>query len=535
MGAMKANPGSELKHFIRIVSHLNWQHLLLIGLSLQYIGLQLATRVQYYDAPRNLHWGLYLIEQPRYLIGTVDVYDHVLGFLPSPESLAPMGFATNQPPGMHPWWGPLYLLMIAVLWKLTRSYLIIQMVVPLASGGLIWLTYAFGKRYFDWKVGLLAASLLAIFPIFHENAVMAFFEPVSALLLLCTFWAYLSRRTLITTLLGSLLVLTKIDMIFLYFGTVVGMNALSLFFPQLRLPKRHVRFSLIVPAILCLVWCYLRYVVGSSYSALDGVLNLAIFKYLLGQTIPQFFGMGNVISVPVLVILGCMVGVAVWRMRQAEEPVVWLLTVSFILDLVVLIVYLTLPVASNNPRIIIPTLPFLCIMVAIGLYRSHPRVREFFLSTIVVVFILGSFSGTLYQIIQGRLQDGRMAVWETLSREEPGVVMTEFPLECILYSRQPATWFFEDAEFQKNILYDLDNFQKYVTDNQVRYVVLPRSEIQYNQKYQVDPLIQFYSRLPFGRQVYWYTDPLVSSEVRQHLSSFPQQIEGDYIVYDLKP
>ena len=39
----------------------SWRFWLLAGLAAQYAVFQVATGVEYMDAPRNLHWGMYVV------------------------------------------------------------------------------------------------------------------------------------------------------------------------------------------------------------------------------------------------------------------------------------------------------------------------------------------------------------------------------------------------------------------------------------------------------------------------------------------
>lgn len=59
-----------------------WYIGVLAALATQFVAMQLATNVQYFDAPRNLHLVIYTAEQPRFLLNTEDTYDRIHGFLP---------------------------------------------------------------------------------------------------------------------------------------------------------------------------------------------------------------------------------------------------------------------------------------------------------------------------------------------------------------------------------------------------------------------------------------------------------------------
>jgi Gpi18-like mannosyltransferase len=83
------------------------------------------------------------------------------------------------------------------------------------------MTYLFGARYFNRRIGFTAALFLAMTPVYREHVILAFTESLGALLLFAAFWSYLRRNRLWTVVLGSLCMLVKIDLIFLYFGTLI--------------------------------------------------------------------------------------------------------------------------------------------------------------------------------------------------------------------------------------------------------------------------------------------------------------------------
>ena len=64
--------------------------MLLGGLAAQFAVMQLATGAEYLDAPRNLHWGIYAAEQPRFLLDAEDSYDRIHGFSQLTSQFQPM-------------------------------------------------------------------------------------------------------------------------------------------------------------------------------------------------------------------------------------------------------------------------------------------------------------------------------------------------------------------------------------------------------------------------------------------------------------
>lgn len=190
---------------------LTWRSIALGALAGQYVLFQALTGVQYWDSPRNLHWGIVVQETPRFLIDAENPYDRVNGFTPDPPSLAPAGLADGRSGPLHPWWGPLYLILFGVVWRLSGSYAALQSIVPLAAGAAVLLTYALGSQYIGQRGGLLAAALLALFPVFREHGPLSFVEPLSALLLLTALWAFIEQRTWLAAISGALAMYGKVD------------------------------------------------------------------------------------------------------------------------------------------------------------------------------------------------------------------------------------------------------------------------------------------------------------------------------------
>src|SRR5262245_66312542 len=80
-------------HLLRFLrSHGVW----LTILAAQFIVWQMLLGVQYGDAARNLHWGMVVADNPRFLNGDRDPYEMVTGFIPDPPALAPAGGARTE-------------------------------------------------------------------------------------------------------------------------------------------------------------------------------------------------------------------------------------------------------------------------------------------------------------------------------------------------------------------------------------------------------------------------------------------------------
>src|SRR5262245_34707015 len=150
-------------HLARLLrSHALW----LTILAAQFIVWQLLLGVQYGDAGRNLHWGMVVAENPRFLIGDQDPYEMVTGFIPDPPTLAPAGGPRSGFVPFNPLWGPVPLLLMAAVWGLTGSHVLEALVVPAAAGVTVIASYWIGRRLFDKQVAMVSAVFLALFPLF---------------------------------------------------------------------------------------------------------------------------------------------------------------------------------------------------------------------------------------------------------------------------------------------------------------------------------------------------------------------------------
>lgn len=507
----------------------SWRTWLLCALAVQYAAFQLATGVQYWDGPRNLHWGLLVLDEPRFLLDAEDPLNRVNGFPPEDARLAPRGLASDSSSPLHPWWGPLYPLIFGGVWWLTGSYALLQLVVPAAACATVLLTYAFGARYLGRDAGLLGAALLALFPVFREHAVLAFGEPISALLLLGALLAFVARRTWPAALLGALAMYGKIDLIALYLGTA-GLTWL-LSRGDGRLPARHVAISLGVPLISLLPWVVLVYGVIGRPTTVGGGPSWSIFVTLGPQMLEQLFMLPWALTLGVLAGLAAAVGAGLLQLRRSQPVVCRLLGVWLALGLVVVLTYAAMPGASNNPRVFIPALPACCLLAAAGLMRLGRRARVYAAGALLVLFVLLNASGMLFQVLQARLYAEAAPAWEVLRREPRGVVLTDMYWHAALFTRQPVTWFEHDPAFERAIMHDAANFRRYLAVAPIRYVVLPRDP-QLHVRQLETPLARLYRSLPIGRDLGWRTEPLAAPEVRAYLEeTFPSREAGAYVIF----
>jgi 4-amino-4-deoxy-L-arabinose transferase-like glycosyltransferase len=428
----------------------------------------------------------------------------------------------------------LYLVLFGGVWRLTGSYTLLRLVVPLAAGATVLLTYAFGARYFNARVALLAAVLLALFPIYRENGPLAFVEPLSALLILSALWAFVARRTALTVVLGSLAVLGKIDMIVLYFGTIVFATLASARVPGERMPIRHVAACLAGPLVVLLPWLYLTYVLNARPTTVAGGPQLGILLTLAPLMFEQLFTIQPIVAVSLIGLLAGAAGWSLW-LRKGARPIVYSLLASWLaLGCVVVAVYSSMPGASNNPRVLIPALPAFCLLVADGISWMRARLGRLTICYLLALFVLIDGVGIWYQVLQARAAAANMPVWEALRAQPRGFVLTDDFWNAALYARQPVTWFDMDTSFQSNILQNLDHFRKYLADTPIRYIVLPRDE-RAIPAYMLSPDAQLYDRLPFGRELGWTMPQPVAPEVRAFLEQhYPKQSISDADIFVLE-
>jgi hypothetical protein len=320
--------------------------LLLIGaLAGQYVALQLLTGVQYWDSPRNLHWGIVAQELPRFLIDAENPYDRVNGFPPDPVSLAPAGLAHGRSGPLHPWWGPLYLMVFGAVWRLSGSYALLQAVVPVAAGGVVILTCACGSRFIGQRGGVLAAALLALFPVFREHGPLSFVEPLSALLVMGALWAFLEQRTWLAVLCGTLAMYGKIDLAFLYPG-VAGLTWLLQLRGERPLPVRHMLLAIGIPVLALAPWVLLIYGIIGRPTTVGGGAQIDVFLTIAPQMLEQMFTLPLTLATVMLLFLLAPAVLAV--VRGSAGIATTMLGVWMALGLVVLLVYSALPGASQQ-------------------------------------------------------------------------------------------------------------------------------------------------------------------------------------------
>ncbi|HWQ14675.1 MAG TPA: glycosyltransferase family 39 protein [Roseiflexaceae bacterium] len=505
-------------------------HLFLLTLLAgQFALAQLLTGVQYGDAPRNLHWGLLTAERPGFLLGEPDTYERIKGFPPEPESLAPRGLYRGGQGGLHPWWGPVAPLLFALVWRLSGSYTLLQLVAPLAGGGAVLLTYALARGLLGAQPALLAAAFLACFPLYRDYATVSYTEAISALALAAALLAYLRGRTAATVLLGALAALAKMDILLLYIGTV-GICLLDVLRRRsilrapgagLRPPRglpalRHHVLALVGPALLASPWVWAHYLRGGAGGPTRG-LSAGLFGLIAPQMLELLFYIPWYGALITLAAIGWCAAVGARALLRGETAHAQgagaaasagvLLCAWLGLGLLVLLVYAATPGAGNSPRVIIPALPALAVLFAAGFRQLGTAWRRRVGFYLVALFALINAVTIGYYALEGATLRSYAPVWAALRALPRGYVLTERYWPAILYARQPATWFEADESFERNIMRDAGNFARYVGRHPIRYVVLPAEG-----------------------------DALASDEVRAYVRAHAREIAaGRYTIYVLQP
>jgi hypothetical protein len=438
----------------------------------QFVLWSLLTVPLYGDSPRNLHWGLLTAENPGFLTGDVDPYERIKGFAPDPPELAPRGLYRNEYSSLHRWWGPVMPLAIAGLWRVTGSYTLIQLVIPLVGGAAVLTTYALARRYLPIGGALLAAGFLAFFPLFRDYASTAYSEALSAFVLTAALLSYRSGRTLLTVVLGTLALLAKLDLVLLY-GGVVGVCVLVAWFTRdTTLPWRHHGAALLIPPLLAAPWIWVHYLNAGAGGPTAG-LSLPLFGIIAPQMLELLFYVPWYGALLVLGLLGA--GVFLGARSLAGCRLDLALLLSWLgLGVLVTLVYAATPGAGNSPRIVIPALPPLAILFALGFRRFTTAWRRRTALFIGGMFLLINVVSIGYYAVEGAELRSYRQAWSYLREQPQGFVLTEQYWATLLYTRQPVTWFEQDPAFERAIMHDATAFERYVTTHPIRYVILPR-------------------------------------------------------------
>ncbi len=508
----------------QITSFLRSHTFLLALLALQFVLVNLATGPLFGDAARNLHWGLLTAEDSRFLLGAPDTFERIKGFAPDPPTLSEMHLYGNEQGSLHRWWGPLAPLLFAAIWKLSGSYTLLQLVIPLVGAATVVLQYLLARDILGARGGLLAAAFLACFPIFREYASTSYTEALSALVLTAALLCYRRGKFWATLLLGTLTILTKMDLYPLFVGAVVGselfvylqknapqnqeqenkrtreqenkrtrepkvaipigypapmlqcFNALALLRSALcALHSNTPTFILTMllgPLLLASPWIWIHYLGSGSGGPTRG-LSAGLFVILAPQLLELLFYIPWYGALMTLAAIGATVWAGL-RAQKLARADVGLLLGWLAIGFMVLLVYAATPGAGNSPRVIIPALPALAILFAAGFGELPAAWRRRIGFYLVVIFLVINLVTIVYDGASGSIVRHYMPAWDVLRGKPQGYVLTERYWETILFTRQKATWFEADKQFETNIMHNRANFAHYISQHPIRYVLLPR-------------------------------------------------------------
>ncbi len=443
---------------------------LLCLLASQFIIVQLLTAPLFGDAPRNLHWGILATENPAFLAGAPDMYERIKGFAPDPASLAQRDLWKYPPGSMHRWWGPFVPLLIGAVWMATHSYVAIQLIIPLAGAVTVLLSYVLARDMLDARHALFAALFLSCFPIFREYASTSYSEAFSACILTAAFWAIWKRRYVLIGALTLLAALTKMDLLFF----LAGVAGISIIYDWLKGQRWQAAFSTLAIAIgLLLAWFWIwDHYLGAGESSPTRGFSVELFMIIMPQMIELLFYIPWYGALITLAAVGFPVFMA-FRSKIFSQRAKLFLGSWLGLGLIVLLIYAATPGAGNSPRVLIPALPPLAILFVGGFDMLATRWRQRIGFYLVVIFAIVGLVVTVYNAASGTDLRSRNQLWQELRAQPQGFVLTDKYWETILFTRQKATWFEGDERFQQNIMHNSKNFEHYVRNNPIRYVVLP--------------------------------------------------------------
>jgi hypothetical protein len=455
-----------LLRFLR--SHTFW----LTILAAQFAVWQLLLGVQYGDAARNLHWGMVVAENPRFLIGDRDPYEMVTGFIPNPPTLAPAGGPRAEYAPFNPLWGPVPLLLMAAAWGLTESHVLEALVVPAAAGLTVIASYCIGRQLFDKQVGIVTAVFLALFPLFFERAIISYGEVMSALFMTLAIWAYLRNRTTLAALMGILTVLCKVNMGPLYCGVIGCSLIYRLCYRRDRRSLIHCLVALVAPALALMLWSWFR--TGDPLPSAGGPLLLSMFKVQSLNMLQMLFYIPWYGAILTLSIIGVCAAMGLRSPRLgAQERVIFVSWIA--LGVVALLIYMATPYLDNSPRVLLPSLPAVALLVAEGWRRlAHQWARRiaFYL---IALFVVVNSCIIYYDTESMRYTQTFTELWQVLREQPRGFTLTPAYWPTLWQTRQPVTWFDGDRQFEANILHNRANFVRYTTEHPIRYIVVPRA------------------------------------------------------------
>lgn len=121
-------------------------------------------------------------------------------------------------------WGVVHPILLNILFSLTGriDIWLSRLLSALTGSGIAALFYLFGKRFFNFWVGLTAGLFVTLFPVLVLVDVSGSVEPLGFFLLFAAIW-FLPKRPFLTGLLLALAAMTRIEAWILAMGFLVGL------------------------------------------------------------------------------------------------------------------------------------------------------------------------------------------------------------------------------------------------------------------------------------------------------------------------
>ncbi|MFQ5887380.1 MAG: ArnT family glycosyltransferase [Candidatus Hydrothermarchaeales archaeon] len=330
--------------------------------------------------------------------------------------------------------------------------------------------YYLGKYLYNEKVGIIAAFFLGVTPVHWFLSRMILTDiPLTTLITLAILFFYISterdrRYTWVAGILVGLVCLTKRvgPIIYLILGSYLIASERNL--NWIRRKELQTIFGISI--LLQISWEVIKFAVLKSFLGTP-VRNIYSFSSKT-QSVGVFTAKGVFIilkalpftaSKPVLLLVP--LGIFFMIKRKKKEHI--LVTTPVLIFLFVLMSWYSYMlrhkfVAGVVPRILVPTVPFLCIISAYGLYELSTKVdRKQVYSFFIVSFILFTVVTNAYQgedmipewnIYRGYSDVGR---WIDQNTSEDSVLVSECRIIYYYSERNCIKYAPDAAGFQKSL------------------------------------------------------------------------------------
>lgn len=257
------------------------------------------------------------------------------------------------------------------------SYMVARSVILLLSLGLLATTYAFGKAIWNEKMGLLAAIMLAVQPIFFAQSTLVLPEVMLALLGMLSLLFYVQKRYWAYFVAASLLVLTKETGIVIPAGIGLHLLLLNKFKLDLPLIGRGLKWA--APFSLFLGFLVLQYVQKGwvFFPYHESLISFAPLSLLIRSTLGLlilFLDQGRFLLTFATII-------ALRRMQQEERAIFWQKNALSICIVITMLVFSSLNYFM--PRYFLLVLP----LVLLG-HLSVLTTRGYTIKHLVIYFLL---------------------------------------------------------------------------------------------------------------------------------------------------